>query len=728
MSDIHTDLSEALGAIKATDIYALDLEATGLDRQNDRIIGIALTVRGKKKNTYRDWYLKPCQELPLQDLLNALEPVLLDRGKTCVVHNAGFDIPMLEAHGQRVYNRIADTMILAWLVDENRSGTGRLKLKGKGSLTHELFGVELATYAESSLSGSLFGKDEAEYAKHDTKYTMMVFDTLYAELKKQGLEKLFWELEMPTIGIVSKMELKGMYVDVPTLWRLDKEYLKRHDEIEKEAYGIIGRKINIGSPEQLSRLLFDELKWEPKAGMERGGKGLYPTNEGILSRYAIEDHEPLADCILRYRGNLKMLQTYIRPFMKMAQDDKDSRIHSTIKQTGTVTGRFCVSRDTLLKTKYGPIPICDAKPGMEVFTHKGRYCKILYVIIKGYERMWEVFTKKGKSIRCTMNHRFLTKTGWKSLRDISFDEELQVSAGEELTWDRISWFTPGRVESVWDIEVEEDHSYVGNGFVNHNSSSNPNLQNCPREKGTIKAAFKSPPGKTLIVSDYSQLELRLIAHLSQDKRMLEIYRSGGDIHQLTQDSIGCTERNVAKATNFGFIYGMSPATFKNNVWATAKIDLPLNDCYAFERNFFNTYTGIKDYHAKVEEFLKRHKYVKTLTGRRRRLEDQMRQNYGSALRQAINFTVQGFGSDVIKIAMRNYERELEKKRIEDDIWNEVFMIMQVHDEIVAEAPLEISDEAAALMKHCMETAVTISIPLVAEPAIAGPDGSWEDCK
>jgi len=1285
-----------------------------LEVRSDVIIGAAFTVK-VKKDQYRSWYFKPSPEMPIEKLFKSFEPVFLDGQKLAILHNAKFDLQMLQRHKTAFYNKICCTKVMAWILDENR--IGRLNLKGKDGLTHELFGLTLESYKESSLSGSLFGKDEEIYACHDTEFCYKVYEKLLPDLEKQGLSKLFWELEMPLLPIVADMELRGMFVDVPTLHNLEKTLLEKYDAIAQEFYTKAGRKLNIGSPEQLSAFFFDELQWVPKQGMERNKKGLYPTGEAILSKYAENDHQELAQLVLDYRGVLKLLQTYVRPLTKLALDESDSRIHSTINQTGTVTGRFCVSADTDVVCSNGTFPITQVKAGDYVLTHEGRFRKVLNVIYKGMERMWVVRTFRNHKIRCTMNHRFLTPEGWKSLREIHFNDQVKVMEGAELVYDTLSWFMPSEVEDVWDLEVEEDHSYVGNGFVNHNSSSSPNLQNCfddkteiltdsgwklfkdldkteyvkafnkkdgsyrwekptayvcrpfsgdlvsvqgaavdmvmtkehncillynrgklektagewkdfaadlypnsqsyyqpildisfdgtiigidyvstysletcnvsytgtvycvtvpsgyivvrrngkialtgncPREKGTIKQAFKSPPGKSLIVADEcvaegtkiatstgvqtiesivqgtqvvqedgsyrtvlrvaqsgikpcllmttkcgyslaatkdhkirvidpngnyvwkllgqvssgdfvaissnwlrggssplpdiqfthhnnkgistpgmtttefarfcgfvtgngtmpercryvgwvvcdkdkdvdvelasfftrvfsrsfstsayrgviehkvsstplvcwlkelgvakdripgfvwtggpaiagawlsglfdsdgcctlgldgrvsfcssrqslvydaqdlllglgipsstrkqkqtvlrtdgkphykdskehfawclsinstglqafkdkvgfgasrkasrldelirskskvnpksgglpnqqervktltkngiltgeprrllnntsvrntpitpivlskvkgltdgslfrhdliengviflpvvsvedigmkntydlevedthtfisngfithnSQLELRIMAHLSQDPTMLDIYRTGGDIHKATQDAIGCKERNVAKATNFGLIYGMGPQTFQANLWRTARIALSIAECQKFDRAFFQKYPAIKDYHDKVDQFLRRHKYVKTLTGRRRHLADETKANYGSALRQAINFTVQGLGADIVKIAMRNFQRELRKNRIENVLWEDVFMVMQVHDEIVIEAPLEIAQEASDLLKHCMETAVILSIPLIADPKIAGPDGSWEDCK
>ena len=1026
------EICECVRALLGSNAYAFDLETTGLDKFNDVIIGAAFTV--KQKKVYKSWYFKPDPGCSMDDFFKPFESVFLDHNKLAIFHNAKFDLSMLRVAGIKFFNKISDTMILAWIIDENRTGSGRLKLKGKGSLTHELFGVELATYAQSSLSGSLFGKDEATYACHDTEYTYKCHEALLPELKKQGLEKLYWELEMEIIPIVMDMELRGMYLDVHTLWKLDKELVAKHDEIQAEFYAKAGRRMNIGSTEQLSAFFFDELKWEPQPGMERGKNGLYPTDESVLSKYAVEGKE-LAQLVLDYRGTLKMLQTYVRPFVKLATSNSNSRIYGSLHQTGTVTGRFCVSKDTKVDTLKGVVPICKIKKGDLVLTHTMKYQEVLNVIYKGEERMWNVYTNSGKTIRCTMNHMFLTPEGWKSLRDIRFGGTISVFGGLEhgVVEDAISWFGPSDVEGVWDIEVNEDHSYVGNGIVNHNSSSDPNLQNCfdplteiltdsgwcfikdvnektkvaqfdkvtnevsfvepiglvsvpfsgelvtisnystdlrmtpehnclvchnddnvfsdipaseypigayqlnaavldrksevltgmsenflmlvvatqargirqgdiisyktysekdlegitklldanlvpyivslitetpvvkvdakdplvsrliaflgesnefpwwfvtlpknlreafctvvlrwfggcsgwktkyaskspsncglvqalfslsgmsstvshdvesglyyvtvsnstrskvseedigtvphtgmvhcvtvpsgyvvvrrngkvsitgncPRKKGTIKQAFKSPPGKTLLVCDYSQLELRIIAHMSQDPTMLEVYRNGGDIHKTTQEALGCSERAPAKGANFGFIYGMSARTFQANLWRQARVALPLQECFSFEAAFFKKYSGIKEYHESVENFLRKHRYVKTLTGRRRHLTDELKANYGSALRQAINFTVQGLGSDIIKIAMRNFQRALVAKRVEDPRWEEVFMVMQVHDELVLEAPLCLSEDVRDLLKYHMENAVKLSIPLIAEPAIAGQDGSWEDCK
>ena len=169
-------------------------------------------------------------------------------------------------------------------------------------------------------------------------------------------------------------------------------------------------------------------------------------------------------------------------------------------------------------------------------------------------------------------------------------------------------------------------------------------------------------------------------------------------------------------------------TFQSTLWAKAGIVISIDDCKKFERAFFSKYPAIKTYHEKVNEFLRKHKYVRSLTGRRRHLADEMKRDFGSALRQAINFTVQGLGADIIKIAMRNFHREIVKKRLENNLWEDVYMLMQVHDEIVVEAPVSLAQEAADLLKHSMENAVKLSIPLIAEPKIAGPCGSWEDCK
>jgi DNA polymerase-1 len=243
----------------------------------------------------------------------------------------------------------------------------------------------------------------------------------------------------------------------------------------------------------------------------------------------------------------------------------------------------------------------------------------------------------------------------------------------------------------------------------------------------MRKAFIAPPGKKLVVSDFSQLELRIMAHRSQDKAMLEIYKGGGDIHQNTQDALGLgkKDRTVAKAANFGLIYGLSAQGLKDNLWNQARLAKTLEECQQWRYDFFKAYPGIQIYHEKIERFMKKHGYTLTLAGRRRRVKEDMERDYGYAYRMALNCTIQGSAADIVLIAMRNYFNSVQKMRESDRRWDEVKMLLQVHDEIIVETPEEIAEDAAALLQKDMEGAVTLRVPLIAEPGIAT---AWADAK
>ena len=602
MSDILEELRECVSILKDEDVFGIDLETTGLDPKYDKIIGIAL---GSHKSN-KQWYFKTVgdKSMPLVVLKDTLSPVFLDGSKLAVFHNAKFDLKMLMTHDWPFYCRIGDSMILAYTLDDNRAGTGRLALKGKGGLVDELFDIELGTWEESALAGGLFGKDETIYAKQDVEYTLKCWYKLHSGLSRQGLDKLFYEIDMPIVRILAEMELTGIKVDVNYLADYKKSLQDKLDQIEKEVLALVGKPIKIGSPEQLSKYLFDDLdgpKLEPKHGMVRGKNGLYSTSEGLLSKYDQECN--IVSGVLGWRGVKKLLSTYVEPFLEIASKDPDGRIYTQFLQTRTLTGRF--------------------------------------------------------------------------------------------------------------------------------ASKDPNLQNIPRpskgDKYSMRGAFIVPDGKKMIVADYSQLELRLMAHRSQDSSMLEIYKNNGDIHSNTQNALGLApeDRVIAKGVNFGLLYGMSAQGLQRTLWDSARQARTLEECQRWRLGFFRAYPGIVRYHSIVADNLKKCGYTKTLFNRRRRVYEDMKRDFEHAYRMALNCTIQGSAADIVKLAMRDFDRSIKRNSMKDKRWEDVKMLLQVHDEIVVEAPEEIATDVSLQLKHDMENAVKLSIPLTAEPKIGN---SWVECK
>ena len=723
------ELSECVKHLSKAEKFAFDLETTGLDPRTDRIRGIGLAVED------RQWYFQVSgkNSVPLPTVKESLKTVFIDREKLCIGHNLKFDLQFCKTHEIPLNCKIGDTMILAYTLDENRSNTGRLKLKEKGGLIDELFGVELEGWDASDLSGNLFGKPEEVYAKADVEWTLRCWNKLEPLLNHYpAIQKFYWEVSMPIIRLISDMELAGMHVDTAYLLDYQKRLRKEADAIEEDFKKLTNGSVSIGSPAALSKYLFEDpngQKLRPGPWMKKGKSGLYSTDEGTLARYAKEN--PMCQMILDWRGKNKLLSTYVGPFMEKANRDEGRRIYGSLSQTGTVTGRFCVSGDTILQTPEGAFRIdaldLEKYPDVSILTHTGRYKKILKKIYKGKEEMYEIRNNCGGLLRCTANHRLFTSKGWKRLADISLGEDVYAGFYPDGT-DKLGFLTAFDmvgIEDVWDIEVEEDHSYVAGGFVNHNSSSDPNMQNLPRDENSMRKAFSAPHGKKLLVADYSQLELRLMAHQSQDKAMLEIYRTGGDIHDNTLKALGLKERTVAKNCNFGLIYGLYPQGLKDQLWNKAKIDKTLDECAQWRAGFFATYAGVPSYHNHVEAFLNKNGYVKTLTGRRRHLKELMQKDFKQALRMGINYTIQASAADIMLIAMRNIHRKILENRLHNVRWNDVLMLMQVHDELVFEVPEDLTEEVSVMVKDGMENAVKISVPLEVDPGIAD---NWEEAK
>ena len=257
------------------------------------------------------------------------------------------------------------------------------------------------------------------------------------------------------------------------------------------------------------------------------------------------------------------------------------------------------------------------------------------------------------------------------------------------------------------------------------SSTNPNLQNIPirTEQGReIRAAFVAAEGKLLVGADYSQIELRLLAHYSQDPLLLEAYRTGQDIHTLTAAEvfgvppmlIDAEHRRRAKAVNFGIVYGLSPFGLAQQLGIEQK------EAKRFIDSYFARYVGVRGFIDRTLEQARRDGFVRNLFGRKRPIPDLGSKNpnlRGFAERTAVNTPLQGTAADLIKIAMLRLDAELRARGLQAK------MLLQVHDELVLEAPLSEVETVKALVKECMEGAYALSVPLEVEVSVGA---NWRD--
>ena len=251
------------------------------------------------------------------------------------------------------------------------------------------------------------------------------------------------------------------------------------------------------------------------------------------------------------------------------------------------------------------------------------------------------------------------------------------------------------------------------------SSTEPNLQNIPiktAEGRRIREAFVPEKGNVLISADYSQIELRIMAHLSKDKNLTNAFNADLDVHSATAaevfgvslESVTEDQRRSAKAINFGLMYGMSAFGL------TRQLDIPRAEAQKYLDTYFERYTGVKDYMANTKAQAKEDMYVETLMGRRLYLNEINAANglrRQAAERAAINAPLQGSAADIIKKAMIDINGFLKKEIPETK------MIMQVHDELIFETPEKSADDVLNLMKNMMEAAVKLDIPLIADAAI-----------
>ena len=261
------------------------------------------------------------------------------------------------------------------------------------------------------------------------------------------------------------------------------------------------------------------------------------------------------------------------------------------------------------------------------------------------------------------------------------------------------------------------------------SSSDPNLQNIPirtAEGRQIRTAFVAKPGCKLISADYSQIELRLVAHVAEEASMIKAFKNGVDIHAQTAaevfgvplESMDSETRRRAKAINFGIIYGIS------GFGLARQLSVPQGEARDYIKAYLDRFPGIKSYMDDAKQFARDHQFVETLFGRRihiPQIAEKAPAMRGFAERQAINAPIQGSAADIIKRAMCRLPAALDAEHLE------AVMLLQVHDELIFEVPDEQADRAVAVITSVMEQAadpvVSLKVPLIAEAGIAA---SWSD--
>ncbi len=406
--------------------------------------------------------------------------------------------------------------------------------------------------------------------------------TLRTALHDAGAERLYSEVERPLIGVLAKMELVGVAVDVPWLEGINSELTDQVAALEADLWRLAGEEFNVNSTHQLRRILFDKLGLAPQKRTKTG----YSTDAQTLERMR-GDHE-IVDTLLAYREVEKLRSTYGTGLL--SEVAPDGRIHASFNQTVARTGRL--------------------------------------------------------------------------------------------------------------------------------SSDQPNLHNIP-VRSTLgrrfRQAFVPAPGCELLVADYDQIELRVIAHLAEDPGLVEAFRTGLDIHNATASRVFSVDpadvtpamRSKAKMISYGLAYGMEAYGLSQ------RLAVPVEEAAAILAQYFSAFPNVKEYMSKTVAEARMHGYTETLFGRRRYLPELDSPNFRvrqAAERQAMNAGIQGLAADIFKVALVRLDAELVERGLRSRI------VLQVHDEVLVESLAEEADDVESLTRIVMESACELAVPLAVHVA------------
>lgn len=595
--DTQEALDELAATLKATPIFALDTETDSLDQMKAKIVGISVSTEDGKA-----WYIplghKSGQQLDMGTVKAKLGGILADKNIEKIAHNANYDLVVLENAGFPVHGVKADTMIAAHLLNGRDTHLKSLvlsKLNYEMTTIDKLIGTGKKQKSMADISIPLV----AEYAAADADYTGRLWRHMEPQIHTMNQTKIFEEIEMPLAPVLVRMQISGITLDTEHLAKLLAELKPQIAELEVRAYDIMGHQFNLGSPSQVSGVLFEELtlldlfKEVEMPRPKRTTQGGYSTDaqaleklRDFLAKGARETKEfQLLDALLTWRHLTKLTSTYIEPLPTLV-NPKTGRVHTTFNQTGAITGRL--------------------------------------------------------------------------------------------------------------------------------SSTEPNLQNIAvrDELGKkVRKAFTSRgPGWLLLSVDYSQIELRILAHICKDPELLGAFQRNEDIHTATAskvfnvpiDKVTGDQRRFAKVVNFGVLYGMS------GFGLAQRSDLSRDEALPIIEAYFDRFKGINKYLEDTKKKLRDLTYVETMNGRRRYIPEIKSANFAirsSAERMAVNLPIQGTAAEIIKIAMIRLQDRM------DDLKMKSQMLLQVHDELIFDVPENEIDQMEALCQEIMPAAMKLDVPL-----------------
>ena len=535
------------------------------------------------------WYLPFNGKLKKENISEALRPLFSDPKIGFYGHNIKYHYHVLMNAGIPIAHVAFDTLIASYLLNTHT------RKHSLNELILEYFG-----HVKGPLE-LLLGKGKLQVALRDVpiekillfsseniNHTMRLKSLLDAELKKRGLDSLYYNLELPLLLVLARMEQRGIYLDLDALKRFGKELNGQLLKASQEIFAMVEEEFNLNSPQQISKILFEKLGIKAPKGTSTSAEVLESLKWGY----------PIAGKIQEYRGLEKLRSTYVDALPSQV-NVKTQRIHCTFNQSVAATGRL--------------------------------------------------------------------------------------------------------------------------------SCQDPNLQNIPvrSEAGLrIREAFRPQKENwSYIAADYSQIELRLLAHLSCDPILLAAFQEGEDIHRHTASKVFHVPlgevtkemRDRAKAVNFGIIYG------QGSYGLSQGLGIPQKEAALFIEMYFKQYPKVKDFLESCKDQARLTGKATTLTGRERSIPEIMSNNIQirhAAERLAVNTPFQGSAADLIKMAMLRIDEDIRKKNYKG------YMILQIHDELIFEAPDEEVKLLAPIIKERMEHVIELKVPLAVDISIGK---NWKEC-
>ncbi len=773
-------------------VIAFDTETTGLDWKIHKPIIYQMTFKDGhsilspvSEDYFPDYFKEKFGDFSYSVLRDQWKQILEDPNIKKVGHNIKFDMHMAMNLGHRLRGLHVDTLQLLFSVDEN------LPSKSLDNAT-KMFVPELAGYADKfnreTDKGQMLSVPPQEmlnYAGGDTDATFRLCRVLIKKAKEDESNlKVFTKVKMRAIETFFDMERTGIRVDVNYFDSISKEYLKFLEEEQREIIKLISAKVRrkymfgkkgqaknplrLGNKEMLRDAIFSEdglgIIPIPDKGYEESSKNKEVKIPSIsvnshLKFFRDQGYE-LIDRYCEYAKVSKMSDTYtgdreqgtgLWQHIRFNEETDEHRIHPTY-EIHTNTGR-CLTGDTLVTVRNGRRSIQKRLDsivvGDSVLTHKGRYMPVIKIFKNGKKEVYGVGLENGFKVVGTLKHKLMLESGeFKQIQYLDYSDRLMCSVDGEFKAFKITQFFYNRknVVETYDIEVQDDHSYIANGIVSHNSNcKNPNMQN-PPSKGELAVQFKksiiASDGYVLLAADYSQMELRCIAIAAGEKVMQQIYKEGLDIHsktaaevllQITLEEFRNIDsklrkelRSKAKAIIFGFMYGLLPKGFVVYAKLLYDVDFTLEEAEVIRETLLTqTYPGLQQWHINTKDFVRKNGYVKALHGSTRHLPAIHSHDKWVKLeaeRYSINSPVQEFGSDMGLMAFEYIMRDMSRDNIRP--------INFIHDALYFEVRKELAVEYASYVKWYMENVpiardfgIVSPIPFVADPDLGV---NWAD--